>query len=152
MGSKFNMDISNWDVSNVINMDSMFYNTNLYNITFALKWNFTKVSSMINFISSRYVGYLTSSSNYSKTAAIFVNLNKNKTFIKKTITNNSGSSYILYLSTPTSTAALNSLTTTKQNIIFTNQFIPVMSDFKQLNYSTADLITIGYSLKDILTL
>ena len=107
---------------------------------------------MIDFISCKYETYKTSSSDYSKTAAFFVNLNKNKTFVKKTMNLNVGNSYILYLSTPVVTAALTSLTTTKRNIIFSDPIIPDMSNFKSLKYSTADLITIGYSLKDILTL
>ena len=43
--SNFNGDISSWDVSNVTDMNSMFYCTNLFNSNIA-NWNISKVTNM----------------------------------------------------------------------------------------------------------
>ena len=42
---KFNGDISNWDVSNVVNMNSMFYKCESFNRSLA-NWNVSNVTNM----------------------------------------------------------------------------------------------------------
>ncbi len=45
--TSFNQDLSNWDVSSVINMDNMFYNATNFNGNIS-SWNISKVESMEN--------------------------------------------------------------------------------------------------------
>jgi surface protein len=137
----FQQDIGSWKTTNVKDMSYMFYNAVLYNLNFA-NWSFTKVTSMAGFIGS------TSGYNLAKTGAVFVRLSKNSTFSNKRINLPTGS--ISYLATPTSIAAVSSLTGSKKNVIAVTQVVPVVSSFKTLNYAIADLTTLGYKLTDLL--
>jgi len=140
--ASFSADIGAWNTKNVTDMTNMFLSATLYNMNFA-NWNFSKVTAMTGFITNISTGVY----NNVKTSLLFIKLNNNITFKNKDIRYPYRA--ITYLANTNSVQAATSLTDKKGNRINLNPVTPNIATFKSLNYSVADLVSIGYKLKDL---
>ena len=131
--SSFNQPLNNWNVSNVTNMNNMFDSASSFNKD--ILFNFTNVNTALNFTTN--TGY-----NAAKMSRLLKILYNNDSFTSKNI--GSIPSYLNHSATASIVSALTSVP--RSNIIIGTAITPDLTTFKSSGYSITDLIYIGYTL------
>jgi surface protein len=134
--SSFNQPLNNWNVSNVTNMDNMFDSASSFNQD--ILFNFTNVNTALNFTTN--TGY-----NAAKMSRLLKILYNNDSFTSKNI--GSIPSYLNHSAIASIVSALTSVP--RSNIIIGTAITPDLTTFKSSGYSITDLIYIGYTLNNL---